>query len=86
MEPYLVSRVRGAATSVKDAVMGSAADVADSGQQVATTVVPWFNLGAPAPATPTTPAAPATTAPTKSAASTKPATKTTAKPTTGGNR
>ena len=72
-----------------------AAPTADPGKQVATTVVPWFNLGAPAPATPTTPAAPATTAPTKSAASTKPATKpaatkpttkTTAKPTTGGNR
>jgi gas vesicle protein len=33
-----VSRVRGAATSVKDAVMGSAADAADTGQQVATTM------------------------------------------------
>jgi len=31
-------RVRGAATSVKDAVMGSAADAADTGQQVATTM------------------------------------------------
>ena len=30
-----VSRVRGAATSVKDAVMGSAADAADTGQRVA---------------------------------------------------
>ena len=29
-----VSRVRGAATSVKDAVMGSAADAADTGQRV----------------------------------------------------
>jgi hypothetical protein len=33
-----VGRVRGAATSVKDAVMGSAADAADTGQQVATTM------------------------------------------------
>jgi F0F1-type ATP synthase membrane subunit b/b' len=33
-----VSRVRGAATSVKDAVMGSAADAADTGHQVASTV------------------------------------------------
>ena len=33
-----VSRVRGAATSVKDAVMGSASDAADTGQQVATTM------------------------------------------------
>ena len=33
-----VSRVRGAATSVKDAVMGSDADTADTGQQVATTM------------------------------------------------
>jgi len=33
-----VGRVRGAATSVKDAVMGSAADTADTGQQVATTM------------------------------------------------
>jgi gas vesicle protein len=33
-----VSRVRGAATSVKDAVMGSAADAADTGQQLAGTV------------------------------------------------
>jgi gas vesicle protein len=33
-----VSRVRGAATSVKDAVMGSAADAADTGQQVAGTM------------------------------------------------
>src|SRR6476620_5768621 len=33
-----VGRVRGAATSVKDAVMGSAADGADTGQQVATTM------------------------------------------------
>jgi hypothetical protein len=32
------SRVRGAATSVKDAVMGSASDAADTGQQVATTM------------------------------------------------
>jgi gas vesicle protein len=31
-------RVRGAATTVKDAVMGSAADAADTGQQVATTL------------------------------------------------
>jgi len=31
-------RVRGAATTVKDAVMGSAADAADTGQQVATTM------------------------------------------------
>ena len=31
-------RVRGAATSVKDAVMGSAADAAGTGQQVATTM------------------------------------------------
>ena len=33
-----VGRVRGAATSVKDAVMGSAADAVDTGQQVATTM------------------------------------------------
>jgi hypothetical protein len=33
-----VGRVRGAATSVKDAVMGSAADAAGTGQQVATTM------------------------------------------------
>ena len=33
-----VSRVRGAATSVKDAVLGSASDAADTGQQVATTM------------------------------------------------
>jgi len=33
-----VGRVRGAATSVKEAVMGSAADAADTGQQVATTM------------------------------------------------
>jgi len=33
-----VSRVRGAATSVKDAVLGSASDAADSGQQVANTM------------------------------------------------
>jgi gas vesicle protein len=33
-----VGRVRGAATSVKDAVMGSASDAADTGQQVATTM------------------------------------------------
>jgi len=33
-----VSRVRGAATSVKDAVIGSASDAADSSQQVAATV------------------------------------------------
>ena len=33
-----VSRVRGAATSVKEAVLGSASDAADSGQQVATTM------------------------------------------------
>ena len=33
-----VSRVRGAATSVKESVMGSAADAADTGQQVATTM------------------------------------------------
>ncbi len=33
-----VSRVRGAATSVKDAVMRSDADTADTGQQVATTM------------------------------------------------
>src|SRR4029078_3873955 len=33
-----VGRGRGAATSVKDAVMGSAADAADTGQQVATTM------------------------------------------------
>ena len=33
-----VSRARGAATSVKDAVMGSASDAADTGQQVATTM------------------------------------------------
>ena len=33
-----VSRVRGAATSMKDAVMGSASDAADTGQQVATTM------------------------------------------------
>ena len=34
-----VSRVRGAATSVKDAVLGSASDAADSTQQLAGTVV-----------------------------------------------
>jgi hypothetical protein len=33
-----VGRVRGAATSVKDAVMGSASDAADTGQQVAATM------------------------------------------------
>jgi hypothetical protein len=33
-----VSRVRGAATSVKEAVLGSASDAADTGQQVATTM------------------------------------------------
>src|SRR6478672_5678961 len=33
-----VGRVRGAATSVKEAVMGSASDAADTGQQVATTM------------------------------------------------
>ena len=33
-----VGRVRGAATSVKDAVMGSAADATDTGRQVATTM------------------------------------------------
>jgi ElaB/YqjD/DUF883 family membrane-anchored ribosome-binding protein len=33
-----VGRVRGAATSVKDAVMGGASDAADTGQQVATTM------------------------------------------------
>src|SRR6195952_3225659 len=33
-----VGRVRGTATSVKDAVMGSVADAADTGQQVATTM------------------------------------------------
>jgi hypothetical protein len=33
-----VSRVRGAAISVKESVMGSAADAADTGQQVATTM------------------------------------------------
>jgi hypothetical protein len=33
-----VGRVRGAATSVKDAVMGSAADATDKGQQVASTM------------------------------------------------
>jgi hypothetical protein len=33
-----VGRVRGAATSVKDAVLGSASDAADTGHQVATTV------------------------------------------------
>src|SRR6478735_8772058 len=33
-----VGRVRGAAASVKDAVMGSAADAADTGQQVVTTM------------------------------------------------
>ena len=33
-----VSRVRGAATSVKDAVMGSASDAADTGQQLAGSV------------------------------------------------
>jgi len=33
-----VSRVRGAATSVKDAVLGSASDAADSGHQVANTM------------------------------------------------
>ena len=33
-----VSRVRGAATSVKEAVLGSASDAADSGQQVASTM------------------------------------------------
>jgi ElaB/YqjD/DUF883 family membrane-anchored ribosome-binding protein len=33
-----VSRVRGAATSVKDAVMGGASDAADTGQQVASTM------------------------------------------------
>jgi ElaB/YqjD/DUF883 family membrane-anchored ribosome-binding protein len=33
-----VGRVRGAATSVKDAVLGSASDAADTGQQVAGTV------------------------------------------------
>jgi gas vesicle protein len=33
-----VGRVRGAATSVKDAVLGSASDAADTGQQVATTM------------------------------------------------
>src|ERR1700712_5704067 len=33
-----VSRVRDAATSVKDAVLGSASDAADTGQQVATTM------------------------------------------------
>lgn len=33
-----VGKVRGAATSVKDAVMGSASDAADTGQQVATTM------------------------------------------------
>ncbi len=33
-----VNRVRGAATSVKDAVLGSASDAADTGQQVATTM------------------------------------------------
>jgi len=33
-----VSRVRGAATSVKDAVLGTASDAADSGQQVANTM------------------------------------------------
>jgi hypothetical protein len=33
-----VSRVRGAATSMKDAVMGSASDTTDTGQQVATTM------------------------------------------------
>jgi len=33
-----VGRVRGAATSMKDAVMGSASDAADTGQQVATTM------------------------------------------------
>ena len=33
-----VSRVRGAATSVKDAVLGSASDAAETGQQVATTM------------------------------------------------
>jgi gas vesicle protein len=33
-----VGRVRGAATSVKDAVMGGTSDAADTGQQVATTM------------------------------------------------
>ena len=33
-----VGRVRGAATSVKDAVLGSASDAADTGQQVSTTM------------------------------------------------
>jgi hypothetical protein len=33
-----VGRVRGAATTVKDAVLGSASDAADTGQQVATTM------------------------------------------------
>src|SRR6476659_1862513 len=33
-----VGRVRGAATSVKDAVLGSASDAADTGQQVAGTM------------------------------------------------
>ena len=33
-----VSRVRGAATTVKDAVLGSASDAADTGQQVAATM------------------------------------------------
>ena len=42
-----VSRVRGAATTVKDAVMGGAADAADTGQQVAGTV------GPPCPTPPT---------------------------------